>query len=98
MRPGAGNNWKHCGDAQSHPEPPALGGPHILMLWPPVAGEAKPRPANPTSCFTDAPRERTTPAPRGRSQAVPSDRAARFAALTDDVNAFRHYIQAERGL
>ncbi len=27
-----------------------------------------------------------------------SDRAAHFAALSDDVRAFRHYIQAERGL
>ncbi|HVS34521.1 MAG TPA: site-specific tyrosine recombinase [Gemmataceae bacterium] len=27
-----------------------------------------------------------------------SDRAARFAALSDDIKAFRHYIQAERGL
>ena len=29
---------------------------------------------------------------------MPSDRAAHFAALSDDVKAFRHYIQAERGL
>jgi integrase/recombinase XerD len=27
-----------------------------------------------------------------------TDRASRFTALTDDVQAFRHYIQAERGL
>ncbi len=29
---------------------------------------------------------------------MPSDRAAHFAALSDDLQAFRHYIQAERGL
>ncbi len=29
---------------------------------------------------------------------MPSDRANQFTALTDDVQAFRHYIQAERGL
>lgn len=29
---------------------------------------------------------------------MPSDRAARFAALTDDVRAFQDYIRSERGL
>jgi integrase/recombinase XerD len=29
---------------------------------------------------------------------MPPDRAAQFTALTDDVQAFRHYIQSERGL
>ncbi len=29
---------------------------------------------------------------------MPADRAAQFTALTDDVQAFRHYIQSERGL
>jgi integrase/recombinase XerD len=29
---------------------------------------------------------------------MPSDRAARFAALTDDVKSFRDYLRAERGL
>jgi integrase/recombinase XerD len=29
---------------------------------------------------------------------MPSDRAAQFTALTDDIQAFRHYIQSERGL
>ena len=29
---------------------------------------------------------------------MPSDAAARFAALNDDLNAFRHYLQSERGL
>ena len=29
---------------------------------------------------------------------MPSDRAAHFAALSDDAKAFRHYIQSERGL
>jgi integrase/recombinase XerD len=30
--------------------------------------------------------------------AMPSDRAAHYAALADDVQGFRHYIQSERGL
>src|SRR5436190_4586163 len=29
---------------------------------------------------------------------MPSDRAARYAALADDLQAFRHYLQSERGL
>ncbi len=29
---------------------------------------------------------------------MPSDRAAQFTALTDDIQAFRNYIQSERGL
>jgi integrase/recombinase XerD len=29
---------------------------------------------------------------------MPSDAAARFAALNDDLSAFRHYLQSERGL
>jgi integrase/recombinase XerD len=29
---------------------------------------------------------------------MPSDAAARFAALNDDLSAFRHYMQSERGL
>ncbi len=29
---------------------------------------------------------------------MPSDAAGKFAALNDDINAFRHYIQSERGL
>jgi integrase/recombinase XerD len=29
---------------------------------------------------------------------MPSDRAAQFTALTDDIGAFRNYIRAERGL
>jgi integrase/recombinase XerD len=29
---------------------------------------------------------------------MPSDRAAQYTALTDDIQAFRHYIQSERGL
>ena len=29
---------------------------------------------------------------------MPSDAAGKFAALNDDVNAFRHYLQGERGL
>ena len=29
---------------------------------------------------------------------MPSDRAEHFSALSDDVRAFRHYIQAERGM
>jgi integrase/recombinase XerD len=29
---------------------------------------------------------------------MPSDRAAHYTALTEDVQAFRHYIQSERGL
>jgi integrase/recombinase XerD len=29
---------------------------------------------------------------------MPSDRAAQFTALSEDLQAFRHYIQAERGL
>jgi integrase/recombinase XerD len=31
-------------------------------------------------------------------KSVPSDAASRFAALTDDLAAFRHYLQAERGM
>jgi integrase/recombinase XerD len=31
-------------------------------------------------------------------KSVPSDAASRFAALTDDIAAFRHYLQAERGM
>jgi integrase/recombinase XerD len=29
---------------------------------------------------------------------MPSDRAAHYTALTEDIQAFRHYIQSERGL
>ena len=29
---------------------------------------------------------------------MPSDAAGKFAALNDDVNAFRHYLQGERAL
>jgi len=29
---------------------------------------------------------------------MPSERASRFTALADDIQAFRHYIQSERGL
>jgi integrase/recombinase XerD len=29
---------------------------------------------------------------------MPSEGASRFAALADDIQAFRHYIQSERGL
>src|SRR5207302_9500388 len=29
---------------------------------------------------------------------MPSERAAHYAALVDDVKAFRHYLQSERGL
>ena len=28
---------------------------------------------------------------------MPSDRAAQFTALMDDIQSFRHYIQSERG-
>jgi integrase/recombinase XerD len=31
-------------------------------------------------------------------KSVPSEAASRFAALTDDLAAFRHYLQAERGM
>src|SRR5437016_8608478 len=34
----------------------------------------------------------------GKMKSVPSDAASRFAALTDDIAAFRHYVQAERGM
>jgi integrase/recombinase XerD len=33
-----------------------------------------------------------------RENAMPSERAAQFTALTDDVKAFHNYLQAERGL
>src|SRR5437867_13150377 len=29
---------------------------------------------------------------------APSENASRFAALADDIAAFRHYLQAERGM
>ena len=29
---------------------------------------------------------------------MPSERAAQFTSLMDDIQSFRHYIQAERGL
>ena len=29
---------------------------------------------------------------------MPSEAAGQFAALSDDVKAFRHYLQGERGL
>ena len=29
---------------------------------------------------------------------MPSERASQFTALMDDIQSFRHYIQAERGL
>src|SRR5438093_10106008 len=29
---------------------------------------------------------------------MPGDRAAHYAALADDLTAFRHYLQSERGL
>src|ERR1700741_2588256 len=37
-------------------------------------------------------------APHRRDSPMMSERAAHFAALSDDLQAFRHYIQAERGL
>src|SRR5258708_4713742 len=35
---------------------------------------------------------------KGKEPAMPSDAAAQFAALSDDLSAFRHYLQAERGM
>src|SRR5262249_51763750 len=34
----------------------------------------------------------------GGSARMPSDAAARFTDLNDDITAFRHYLQAERGM
>src|SRR5437016_8565958 len=34
----------------------------------------------------------------GKMKSVPSEAASRFAALTEDIAAFRHYVQAERGM
>src|SRR5947209_9581500 len=33
-----------------------------------------------------------------RSRTMPSDAAKHYTELTEDVRAFRHYIQAERGM
>src|SRR5579862_2883781 len=34
----------------------------------------------------------------GKESIVPSERTAHYSALADDIQAFRHYIQSERGL
>src|SRR3954453_13913490 len=36
--------------------------------------------------------------PPRKEPSMPRDRVAHFAALSDDLTAFRHYMQSERGL